>query len=102
MSNASSFVLVEEREDKVDEYREPPTQRFFVFFFFFDDDERGRRRPPPRTFTKRHKKKKSFTSFEVFGSDLSSSAQYPDVPRERVHWVETDKQLNVLVEEIQP
>ena len=46
------------------------------------------------------KKKKSFTSFEVFGSDLSSSAQYPDVPRERVHWVETDKQLNVLVEEI--
>ena len=38
--------------------------------------------------------------FEVFGSDLSSSAQYPDVPRERTHWVETDEQLNVLVEEI--
>ena len=46
------------------------------------------------------KKKKSSSLFEVFGSDLSSSAQYPDVPRERTHWVETDEQLNVLVEEI--
>lgn len=46
------------------------------------------------------KKKKSSSLFEVFASDLSSSAQYPDVPRERVHWVETDEQLNVLVEEI--
>ena len=46
------------------------------------------------------KKKSSSGLFEVFGSDLSSSAQYPDVPRERTHWVETDEQLNVLVEEI--
>ena len=46
------------------------------------------------------KKKSPSLLFEVFGSDLSSSAQYPDVPRERTHWVETDEQLNVLVEEI--
>ena len=39
-------------------------------------------------------------TFEVFGEDLSSRTQYPDVPRERTHWVETNKQLDVLVEEI--
>ena len=39
-------------------------------------------------------------TFEVFGEDLSSQTQYPDVPRERTHWVETNKQLDVLVEEI--
>ena len=38
--------------------------------------------------------------FEVFGADLSASTRYPDVPRERVHWVDTDEKLAVLVGEI--
>jgi hypothetical protein len=43
---------------------------------------------------------KTKVKFEVFGADLSASTQYPDVPRERVHWVDTDEKLAVLVGEI--